>query len=772
MFASPLQPRAWRQGSGTPVVFVMIAVILVLSTLAPLGCRRPGGSDGGTADQPGAPGEPETPPLPELLWFWPSESEAKAAPGSIAFFRFESPVTPGSLSCTVEPQTDATLAYAGEMVIVRLDQLLGPSRATLKDASGAETATAYLAAASPPRHTLPEVTASEGLDRASPGVYRPFAEPLADGALAMVGPGDVLVYLLVPVNVTEETLRAGLELEPETPASLAFTTNWSDGGDPTTCNVLTVRWPGLPVTGHQLPDPLKVAGTSSAPAGFALKMSLVVDAGKVPAFAQLAGPDGVYRLEIERTTAPDYTARSLDVEAVTFPYRGFRTIYHLPPGPHRFRLEFATPMNRASVERRLVGYGWGANPKPPAWEFRWQDDQTLDVTVRPPGELFTLDIYPAGAMDQRGLFLWSAEELTVAWCPPQSVVRVPASDSEAQGEVVTAAPPGVIPQAMPAGASRLLGYETPDPGPYGEGSVGSHPWVFEQSSGRWSDWAEGTPPWPDAVWLDDGRLFVNRYTGWEIYDAATGKRTQRVDLESSADRLLGLTPDPAAKRVAVLSSASPRAYGSGLGPVDLSILGVDGNPAADPAGQPVQPLTAVTAYGDDDFYLYSIPTVWLDQETLVLVDRPEKGPTRLVQVDLASARVTALPDTEGASRWEAGLFTAFGSSPSYCTFATMDEQGNWRDFVLYDLADDEVVYRFGLFALKVGPAPTRCLPSPDGRYLAFSGEGRSFIWDLAAQAKAGSGGGSPVTPIGTEIGGTVVGWSADSEWIYLARATD
>ncbi len=753
----------------------MALVLLVLSVHAISGCRRSGGPrDDGAVGQAGTSGQPGPAALPELLWSWPSEAEAKAAPGvnTVAFFRFAAPVTPGSVAFTVEPESSATLAYAGEMVMVYLDQLQHLSRVTLRDPSGAELATAYLLAASQAPHELPEVTASEGRDRVSADGYQgmggPGTGPLADGARVLIGPGDVMVDLLVPAGVTEEALRAALAFEPE--PDLAFVPNWSDSEGPAASSVLQVRWPGVPVTGHQFPDPLEVAGTSSAPADFALEMSLVVDSGKLPAFAGLAGSDGLYRLEFERTTAPDFTARSLDDEAIGLPYPGFRTIYHLPRGPHRFRLEFATPMDRASVERSLAG--WGAYRDPPAWEFRWRDDQTLDVTVTPPAALFTLDIYPSRAQDQRGLLLWFSEELTVAWSPPQSLVRVPTSDPATPAEKVVEAPPGLVPLAMPKGASRLLAYEVSDPGHEGDGPDVYHPWVFEESSGRWSDWAERTQPWQRSVWLDDGRLFVDRRAGWQVYDAATGALSRQVSLSSSVDRYLGLTPDPAGQRVAVLRAPSPRAWG-GLDQVDLAVLDLGGDPAAGPSGLPIKPLPAVTTLGDDDFYLSWLPTAWAGDETLILVDRPDNESTRLVQVDLATRQVTALPGTEGASRWEGGLFTVFGGSPPCCTFATRDKQGNLGDLVLYNIDARKVLYRFGLLALKVGPVPTRCLPSPDGHYLAFSGEGRSFIWDLSAQARA-VGGGSPTTPVipvGAEIEGMVVGWSADSQWIYLARAS-
>ncbi len=102
MPTSPLLRRTPGRHPGPALALGIVAVILVLSALTPLGCGRPGL------------GGPETPGRPKLLWAWPSESEAKTAPGlgNIAFFRFQSPVTPGSLYFTVEPQTDATLTYA------------------------------------------------------------------------------------------------------------------------------------------------------------------------------------------------------------------------------------------------------------------------------------------------------------------------------------------------------------------------------------------------------------------------------------------------------------------------------------------------------------------------------------------------------------------------------------------------------------------------------------------------------------------------------------
>jgi len=693
------------------------------------------------------------------------------ATGSVAFFRFESAVPSGSLSCTVEPATNAVITYAGEMVVVDLPQL-NPgltllTRITLKDASGSEMATAYLASYRQVEQLLPQVTVSEGRDRVSPagseGMAGPSTQPLADGARFLAGPGGVVVNLHVPLDVTEQALRAGLAVEPAGSASLTFTPNWSDG------NILQVRWPGVNVEGERLPDPLEVAGTAAAPAGFVLEMSVTIDAAKVPAFAGLAGSDGLYRVDIERKTAPDFVARSLDNPAIALPYPGQRTIYHLPPGSHRFRLEFTTPMDRASVERRSAGRVASAGSQV-KWALQWQDDCTLDVTLTPPAELpASVFIYPSEATDQQGLPLWFVEGLTVAWQTPYLLVRVPASDPASQGEVVVAAPPGVKPRAIPAGATYLLGYEPFNPDPMtGEGSDLYHPWLYEASSGRWADWAAGTFPWRRALWLDDNRIFVDRVTGWEVYDASTGEKSLSVGWDTSVDRVVGLTPDRDGERVAVLTSAPDRAWGS-LGLVDLTVRGLDGNQTVGAAGQPGQPLTAVTRVGDDDFYLDRIPAAWIGEQALVLVDRPESGPMRLVRVDLASGQVTVLPGTEEASRWEADLFTVFGDDPVYCTFMTRDGQGTPETFVVYDLDAGKAAFRFNQADFNLGDSPQTCKPSPDGRYLALSGRGKAFVCDLVAQAKVGPGSRAPVTPMGKSIEGTVVGWSADGQWLYVSR---
>ncbi len=100
---------------------------------------------------------------------------------------------------------------------------------------------------------------------------------------------------------------------------------------------------------------------------------------------------------------------------------------------------------------------------------------------------------------------------------------------------------------------------------------------------------------------------------------------------------------------------------------------------------------------------------------------------------------------------------------------TQDAEGTWEDFVVYDLGARKAAFRFSLADLKLGYSPFACRPSPDGRYLALSGQGQSFVCDLVAQAQAGPGSGLPMTPVGTSIAGTVVGWSSDSRWLYVAR---
>ncbi len=828
------RPEPARPASARFPLAIIPRAVLAVTLVAILAVAAAGGLLAGCrpADAP-AGGEPE------LLWAWPEAGGAGGAapdagaggsaggsadsssggpasapdttPGysgttGMAFFRFSAPVEPGTYACSVAPETPFTLSFAGEMIVVRLDApLAGETEVNLLGEGGAVVATAVVPPGPTYQVVSPSVSVSEGRERTGPGdgtegLAGESSGPLTDGSKLLVGFGDIVADVYVPLGVTESELRAAVTLDPLGDEA-RFVPDWNG------VNVLEIRWRGVPELEHEpFPVPAKVRGTSSAPASFALEMSLAIDASKLPVFEPLAGKDRRFTVAVSRAAAPSFTVTGLDNPSLTLPYGGYRTIYHAAPEPQRLRFAFTAPMDRASVERALVAHTSAGMPDPVGWTFAWKNDKTLDVTVTPPPLIpYVASINPVGAQDKQGLDVWFTENLVLGWSKPLDVVQVSTADPTGPGEAVVAAPPGVDLTGWSAGRDFLLGLEAFNMELVGDGETHYHPWVYSASTGGWTNLGALTPPWRGATWLDGSRVFVDRPSGWEVYDAAAGQPAFTASLDTSRFRLLAARPDPTGERVAVLTTPVQTAGTSpdATYPVSLTICPLTG----DPAGQIVPEAAGATAAGaapgsaasdaaaaststgatttypdvtrlaaEEYYYLVHIPLVWLPGgDGLLFTDRLEDGSTRLARLDLATGEVSAVAGSEGVSRWRTGMLAAFtdtATGHADCVFATETPDHDVGDLVVIDLATGEARLRVREEQLKIEEEGVeRAIPSPTGRYLALAGITQTVLVDLAAPATSAAGDGTPEV-MGENVEGVAVGFTADGEFLEVARAEE
>lgn len=780
-------------GRGFPVwvAFVFVAAAVLFGCRAVVVLAHPTGaataSTGTAGPQPPAPAgvasvgsapaavgsslaAGESPGGPDLLWVWPPDTggpelsaDQQAAPyhGMDVYFRFATAPPEGSLALSVEPQVPYRVYYCGEMVVAYLYQLQ-PDQvyevALFEGSSGVRLAgTRVISPRQVPRPS-PSVDVSEGRDRDYRG-YRGLAGPtlmgVNDGDITTVGFGDVVVDIWLKKIVSEKTLRAAIA-----PVPPEVTYNYVSGYG--TWTVLQVRWPGVAASGPALVDPAAVVRSGRAPAGFALEMTLTVDASAVPAFAGLAGRDGEFRLRLVRKTPPDFTVASRDDSRVGLPYPADRDIFSLAPQPHRLRITFNKAMDRASVERSLVAANHGnmdnETPGNLVWSFDWLDERTLDVTIEPSAwtDLPALArICPEGASDQDGLTVWFTDYLAIRWQRPRELVRVPAANPPAAPEALGLAPAGVVPLVLASDGKDLLGLESArktDSWP----PTPSFLWWYHPgtSGGRWIDCSTLVEPFQRASWLDSKRALLIRSNEWEIYRPGSGQRNP-VELDAANYRWLGFAPDPAGTRIAGLRSELSESDGPRR--IDLVVFDLDGREQAT--------RTGVMSLGPAEFHLGWIPFAWLPSgDGLVVVDRRPSGVSRLVKLDLASGALTPIPGTDRADRNQGDVLAVFdatvgGRRLTCCSAVVRAADGGWGALKVLDVSTGAEVANVP-FGDQMAPGPfERSLPSPDGSRLALVGPGRTVVLDFAS--------GLPAT-----MQGRAVGWSPDGKWLYLALGSD
>lgn len=780
--------------------WIMI-LFLALAFLSVPGCRDDG--QGGSGGQ-GVPTQPGS-----VVWCWPPSpaTPEEAVSTSVVFFRFEEAPDASTLKAEVRPHFDFRLIPAGEIVSVLLEELHTPQsrRVALYDvATGAELAATYIAGPRGWASDRPRIIVREGrrIDYPSGG-YLAEAGPepaaaLTDGAETVVSFGEIVVDIWVPGAVSEDSLRGAVVIEPE-PASAIYSSAGS------TTSKLEFRFPGVNArSGEPFPDPLAVLSSGQAPACFALEMKVTLNLGKLPASAGggAAGEDGLYDVSVVRRAAPEFTVETrenltgsqtmMPESREVFPYPGYRDQWWVRPEPHTFWISFTKPMDQPSVERTLVEPSV-RNPVPGiAWTFDWLSDRTLKVTVEPSdpyGIPVVTSINPVGAVDSEGGAVWFTEPLMLKWADASEVVAVPATTSGAPYQVLLPAdghPTGAYVVDMhsfldpePASTDRI--YLAVEPCRDREGDWPDQRLVWVGLSGIALDWADLSvlvePCWSAEI-IGGGRVFIHRYGSWETLSAEslglTGQ-VSRVTVDSEAYRWFGFHPSPDGERVAAFRSAVAAADHAQA--VDLVIFDLQGRELAVTPG-----VTYVYPHELRlPLHLTTIPAGWLpDGSGVVFVDRPEEGAqARLAWLDLSDpANPGAVQPVPVSGNYERDLghsrddaFAVWagppgepaagsqGSSPSTVYVGAVhyhSQEGLY--YRVIELGTGREVFPVWAFPDQVPLDIDRAFPAPDGRYLALTGHGTTSVIDLA-EGK-----------VVAEHQGRAVGWSADSELLYLVRA--
>ena len=810
---------------------VIVIGLALASPAGGLGCRRSGSPPG---DKPEGPSS-------RVLWVWPpsdlepGQSNRYSSYGLIAYFRFTDVPAEGSLEITVEPVCQNRVVYSGNIVAVILEgDMPSPSRkVTVTDAaSGSKLAEASLPAPTPlPAASGLRVEISEGRTMPYPGggYYSsagPTSPPLGDGGTAYVAFGEVMASVWLPGSVPEQSLRAALS--PAPPATVTgYRPDWEGG------TLIQVRWPELPaVEGSPFPDPAAAVASGKAPAGYALEMTLTIDAAKLPASsgaAVAAGPDGRFEVRAVRKPAPDFAVDCREplrgslgpanpVGNTIFPYPGYRNQWWLTPEPHTFCIRFTKPMDRPSVERALIAES--ISTAATTVTFNWLTDRAVDVVLAPrlgadgePTTPLMTRLAAEGAVDTDGLPIWFVDSLWLRWSEPMELALVPAAGPDGARTPVLAA------RHVPTGARIVDVYDVPG-GMEGEdrsasggaegvsagcfylaleparepedGLAPSVVWIGESGiTLQWWDSSSVLESCRSAEFLGNRQVFIDRYSSWEVTDISKTREsgeTLKVSLDSETYRWLGLWPSPDGQRVAAFRSrrdAPDQSEGSLA--VDLVIYDLEGRETL------VVP-DATRLENPYDFYLDRIPTAWLpDGSGLVFVDRiastvagaPDGwyGTTRLARLDLTAgsqARPTPLPNSGGASRGQGGRLRVFeagtgrqgvaGDGALYAAGFVHAPDGGPDEFRVESLETGEVLFAARPGEKSLPESVEACLPSPDGRFLAVSGSGRTVVLDVAALVAAGGQGTAASTPpIVSSYDGTVVAWTDDSQGVYVWR---
>jgi len=603
-----------------------------------------------------------------------------------------------------------------------------------------------------------------------------------NGGLVLVGFGDVAVKVRVSAGAKDEDLLAAVAASP---AATIFVAPDLGSGEPSLTKILTITWPGIAISSPTLPNPADLLAGARGQPGYALEMTLTLDAAKTKALDPVAGPGGLYRLTVRRQRPPDCTGLCLDDPRVTSPFPAGAQLPLLAAGSYRFRLAFTKAMDRGSVEVALWRSGRATG-------FAWPDDRTVEFTVataRQGGWLEPfVSLSPEGARDKDGMAVFLTGPLAFVWGERYQVTRV-RPENPAQPEVVVPpGPPGVEPRAWSPDGRWLLGlasYRTLDPYGPGESSGGPYAmwvaWLYDAAAGTWSDLGDKVEPTHQAIWLDGTRLFFARALapGWQVLDAATGK----VDSTAGPGRLrpwaVPETARPADQgaagagqaprlRVACFVEAGP----PGSSPVTADLV------VTDLGGRELGRLPGATIIGAQENMFELVPSAWLpDGSAFVFVDRTAAG-TRLARAGVAGdasvgvtvGPLTPIPGSERARRWRVGMFRVFGETP-VLGLAVLEDPPSSAGSPPEE-NDDDLLGVFDLAAgaklreIPVSIFDSEAFPSPDGRRVALvkragiaQGEPhQTSVIDLET--------GKAIGP-GLPEGATAIGWSADGQWLYL-----
>lgn len=826
--------------------FWVLALILVtLPPLGSLGCRGSGqvvdgdtGTGPGTGTTEGITGAEAT-SGGALLWVWPPPPRAGGTgptpPADLndppaAYFRFAGVPAPGSLKVSVNPSVPHDVYYTGNVVMVVPDK---PEPGTVYDVAVNDSATgtllgrASVTATEQPGHP-PQVLIAEvrdisirlgGTGVAVRSVTGPSFPPLTDGAIVTVSFGTVIVNVRAPSQVSEEAFRSAVVLKPpfEPPRQAMY------APDPEGGTQMWAEWPGVESSASfpdiaafnygnaQFPNPQAIAESGQAPKGFALEMTVTVDAAKLPpatGFAALTGEDGHLRIRIVRKTAARYTvacgenlhgpevAAPSSGASTILPYPGYRDQWSLRPEPHALVFTFSKPMDRGSVERSIVGRA--SAPGSLVWTFDWRSDRVVEVRVSPaqgassgPGSASMELLSNPVAVDAEGLPLWFDDTLWLRWSEAVELARVPAVAPEGKETGGDTSRPWIHASRIPTGAEVV---DVSEGGPYDYALVALEPcrepqgiaparyvtWVgLSGVSREWVDLSGKVRPCLRAQLVDATHVFLDRHDGWDIVDVggsrdADGITSVNLNVEC---RWLGLLPSPDGETVAAFRSDWPTSEEGWQEDtlVGLVLYDLEGREMAETGG--------VTWVNPRNGSPYSrIPAAWLpDGKGLVFVDRmAQPAATRLMRLDIpdgSPASPVPIPGTEGATLSQEDTLAAFeyvvpgqGGSAAVlaCSLFDAPDAGPAR-FRLIDLATGK-----DLFAARAGEnglpeSIQRCLPSPNGRFVAVSGDDRTVVLDVDA-LWAGSDGPAPGSQvICSTHEGTVVDWSADSLWLYVNR---
>lgn len=443
------------------------------------------------------------------------------------------------------------------------------------------------------------------------------------------------------------------------------------------------------------------------------------------------------------------------------------------------------------------------------------------------GATFRLNV--TGSFDREGLPLWFLEPMVVRFALPVVEVRVSPEDPGGTAETVGELPPGISAVIPSPGREYLLGLEATEP-QYAEGPKKYHPWLYSSSTGKWTDLGSDVRPLWNARWLDEHHVIAWDWDwdGWEIIQVPSGRVTRIEWKDRPGVSLLGLCPSPDGKTLAIIQGKrNTHSYE----PADLLICDLEGNvlkrlpgitgtdrrdfyrllipllytgniggteagtqetprsPGVPETpgmpGTPERPGTPGASKTPATPETPGAPETPRAPETqgtpssqgaqcaaaiggtIFLVDRLKDGPTRILQVNVESGKVSAVPGTEYASRSPHDALAVFGKNPTYLAFVNLHDEeemsfpGTPDDVHIIDLDRGMSV---GFVSCKwpgefIG---RHLLPSPDGRFL-LAGSTLVDVAELAKRFQADRTG-------WPELPGSPVDWSPDGNWIHVLKS--
>jgi len=630
----------------------------------------------------------------------------------------------------------------------------------------------------PDAQSVPVIAVSETRQRSTPERGKAAAEgpalAAADEAVAQVGFGQVSVTITLPSGLGSEAVKAAVATVPATDVFTADS------------RTVIVSWPGVTIFGMPLPDPADLQDSGKVPAGYALEMSLTIDASKAPAFASLAGSDGVFTLTVERRRPPDFAASCPDNPALRFPYPDAEDplLHYLSPTRHRFRFTFTKTMDRASVEAAYRG-----SSALVASKFNWKDDRTLEVLLGPSDEWNSWStgwqapkVDFVGALDKDGMSVWFTDSLIFLWGHENEVLaRVPV---DRPADPALAGSPGVPPavltcdaglrlMAWSPGGSYLLAQQVRPPrrfswletGALDEGAGDAIPGlgpaiIFRAGAGEWWQPPSDLRSFIKGAWLDDHRLFLSSgAAGWQIVDCESAKIVADVLYDESQRYLCGTTPGT--DQVAAFQPQASQRGAPGIrSPADLVLFDLQGK--------------ELVRWPDCTYVLWTemwpeAPGLcWLpDGRRLVFGEGGADGNAHLALLDLSDGKVTPLPDSDKPLGGSLGgsAFTAPSGAVCYATGLGSFAEGAFGvAFGVFDLDARQRLWSRGLCDLGLKYLGG-CLVSPDGRYLALvQAICEEEVAGLTIVVDAATG----QTLAGYPIHGVAIGWTADGMELYVA----